>query len=577
MASDENSNSLTSQHLTDQVHKPKWLNPDRCDSTGASRPNRTTKLTGIKGTVYTRDQFVDRVKETVGESSLEAVGPTNAIHIWQLVFKTTDDKDKFEAAGDFQINDSPITIWKPYTRQRLQRTKQTVFHCRLHWIPYYVQMSAAVTELEKIPDLHVVSCQYETMSTPGREHIRTTVREVTIETENVDSIPYYIKWTYLGYSGKALLTCKGRAPKCLKCQLTGHLKRDCTMEQCNICKQWGHNDPNCNIKISWAKKITPVETVDMESELHEGDEEVATSSAPALAASETPIKLTCLDEGVAIPGETTSTPTAVSLANSSNAAAVAEAVKDSADMSAEEVSAEQWQAPKGRKRSRKTKQAKVKDDTVTEPQSPNNKLARKLRQDRGQSAPKQVASASESVGSSERASTPLCIESLVKRPLDEDLVIGTDVSNITNNISVVNTTDTVSKLQGASVVTPQNDVILEASDSVTRAVTANNNQEPSAPCTSQDLSITESCFQSEDDDVEEEIILSMVSESSDSDSFPLPASTPVRSRRHRSHKRSLEEENGRDRSHSRSRSSSSEAEKLKKPSSNINITKLKPN
>jgi len=145
MASDSSSTSLASQHLTDQVHKPKWHNPDRSDSSGASRPNRTTKLTGVKGTTYLRDQFVDRVKETVGETSLEAVGPTNAIHIWQLVFKTIQDKENFEAAGDFHINGSTVSIWKPHIRPKFQKSKQTVFQCRLHWIPYHVQFSAVCT------------------------------------------------------------------------------------------------------------------------------------------------------------------------------------------------------------------------------------------------------------------------------------------------------------------------------------------------------------------------------------------------------------------------------------------------
>jgi len=168
-------------------------------------------------------------------------------------------------------------------------------------------MSAAVSDLEKIRDIHVISCEYETMSTPGREHIRTTVRTVTIETEDVELIPYYIKWTYLGYSGKAFVTCKGRAPKCLKCQLTGHLKRDCTTEQCPVCKQWGHNDPNCTNKISWARKVGPVENTDMEYEFHLGDGDASTASALAPAAFETLVKQTSIDEVTATSSETTLT------------------------------------------------------------------------------------------------------------------------------------------------------------------------------------------------------------------------------------------------------------------------------
>jgi len=77
----------------------------------------------------------------------------------------------------------------------------------------------------------------------------------------------------------------------------------------------------------------------------------------------------------------------------------------------------------------------------------------------------------------------------------------------------------------------------------------------------QDLSITESYFQSEDNDGEEETNPSMISESGDSDGSLRPTSTPVRARRHRSLKRTPDEEGGRDRSNSRSRPSTSEDER----------------
>jgi len=275
---------------SDVTYKPKWLNPDRNDSTGPTRPNRTVKLVGVKGTTYNREQFVDRVRDTLGESCLEAVGPTNAPHIWQLVFKTEENKVDFEREGEFTISGTNITFWKPHTRaswinrgSRGPRPKQTEFKCRLHWIPYAVNMASAVNELEKIEGLTIIRCDYETMVDPGRDHIRTTVRSVIIQTDDVDLIPYYTKWsTKDGRGGKVLVTCQGRPPKCLKCSQSGHMRKDCTTEQCSKCKGWGHNDPGCNLPLNYGKfSSNNNNNMDIDSELITQDDDTKSAATPA--------------------------------------------------------------------------------------------------------------------------------------------------------------------------------------------------------------------------------------------------------------------------------------------------------
>jgi len=262
--------------------------------------------------------------------------------------------------------------------------------------------------------------------------------------------------------------------------------KDCNTEQCAVCEHWGHNDSTCSYnKVTWAQKLKPAETIDLESDLHEGDADAPAASALALDTAETHVKLTSLDEVVATTSDSILTQSAVasdSRATSVNAAAVAEADNDSAAMSADENSTEQWQTSRGRKRkplSAKVKKVDSKADKVAESQSPNKKQARKPKRAKAKSI-----------------------------------------------TSVATTADTVIQSQAASNVTPQDDVIQDVRDSAKQVVVTNDTTEPRVPSiihNKQDISITERCFQSEDDDGEEETNLSMNSESSDSDGSLRPS------------------------------------------------------
>jgi len=108
----------------------------------------------------------------------------------------------------------------------------------------------------------------------------TTVRSVVIQTDDVELIPFYTKWTTKGgRGGKALVTCQGRPPKCLKCFLSGHKRKDCTTEQCSKCKGWGHNDPECKLPLNWGKTTSQNEdNMDVESEINAQDDEATTGA-----------------------------------------------------------------------------------------------------------------------------------------------------------------------------------------------------------------------------------------------------------------------------------------------------------
>lgn len=44
---------------------------------------------------------------------------------------------------------------------------------------------------------------------------------------------------------QTLVVVPGRAPLCLKCRNTGHVRRDCRVPKCAVCRRYGHQDTEC--------------------------------------------------------------------------------------------------------------------------------------------------------------------------------------------------------------------------------------------------------------------------------------------------------------------------------------------
>lgn len=270
----------------------KWLNPDNNCPDGQTRLERTTRILlpkGVKG--YSREMFIEHLNDTVGTNKLEACGPTNAPHIWQLTFLTKGDKDAFEKEGDFQANGQTARIIFPRDSPNRKRTR---FYIRVHWIPYHIHMTKALLELDSIPGIRILSANYDQCRTPGMEHVRTTVRTVCIETEDTSLIPFYMKWGTKTEGGTAMITMKDRPPKCLKCGELGHVRKDCKAVKCSKCNAIGHTTESCMIKALFSSVVgnVPLKPNEIEGEVIEEDEEdgIPPSASPLndLSATEYP-------------------------------------------------------------------------------------------------------------------------------------------------------------------------------------------------------------------------------------------------------------------------------------------------
>ncbi|KAH7985602.1 hypothetical protein HPB51_026791 [Rhipicephalus microplus] len=72
----------------------------------------------------------------------------------------------------------------------------------------------------------------------------STTRSVGLKLHSdvkVNDIPHQLK-----IAGElTLVVVPGRAPLCLRCKSTGHIRRDCRVPRCSRCRRFGHEDADC--------------------------------------------------------------------------------------------------------------------------------------------------------------------------------------------------------------------------------------------------------------------------------------------------------------------------------------------
>jgi hypothetical protein len=204
----------------------------------SSRLTRTVKITVQQQTpkTVTRGDFIRQVSETVGLSCLEALGPTARSNVWELTFNTKDAKALFLTAGDFTVQGATAVVGG---------VERSTFKVRVHWAPYRLPMTVITRQLEQ-RGLKVLSAVHDKATVKELAHVASCLRTITVETVKPADIPHILNWSFKGEGGQLLLTMTGRMPLCLKCRMTGHMRRQCDTPRCSKCHRFGHSSTTCS-------------------------------------------------------------------------------------------------------------------------------------------------------------------------------------------------------------------------------------------------------------------------------------------------------------------------------------------
>ncbi|KAM7313942.1 uncharacterized protein ISCGN_003729 [Ixodes scapularis] len=161
------------------------------------------------------------------------IGAFEMSHVWLLDLRTDAAKQRLLGAGQLVVKGRKCLIVDPY-RQELR--------VKLHWVSFGVTNDAIHRAFADYGEVKEVA--HERWKMPGFDGVESTTRVVRLvlrEGVSLDRLPHQLR---LG-GGMVLVVVPGRAPLCLRCRMTGHIRRDCRAHRCTECRAFGHERADC--------------------------------------------------------------------------------------------------------------------------------------------------------------------------------------------------------------------------------------------------------------------------------------------------------------------------------------------
>ncbi|KAH8032021.1 hypothetical protein HPB51_022769 [Rhipicephalus microplus] len=178
--------------------------------------------------------------------------------------KTDEAKKTLLDAVLLSVKDRPCVVVDP-ERQEVR--------LKLHWVAFDVNAETVRRAFREYGEVkEVISDKWRDEDFEGVESTTRFVRLLLKEGVTTDRIPHQMR---LG-SGMALVVVPGRAPLCLRCRNTGHIRRDCRVPRCAGCRAFGHEQADCT--RSYASAASRATNAD-HSELLMDEEEAERAAA----------------------------------------------------------------------------------------------------------------------------------------------------------------------------------------------------------------------------------------------------------------------------------------------------------
>lgn len=237
---------------------------------------------------YRVEDFRDALARLELLPEVLSLGAFQMSHVWAVTFKNEQAVKKMLEAKDVRVKGRQCIVIDPANQD---------LRLKLHWLLHNV------TE----EDVRVALAPYGRITDVTRERWRvqgihdkgSTTRSVTLKLKagvRAEDIPHQLR-----VAGElALVVVPGRAPQCLRCQSTGHMRRDCKVPRCSVCRRFGHEAAQCT--RTYAAVTGPVPG-DSSTELVMDAEETE-----ELAAGSEPPRQPTQEAGAVVPGSSAPPP-----------------------------------------------------------------------------------------------------------------------------------------------------------------------------------------------------------------------------------------------------------------------------
>lgn len=164
---------------------------------------------------------------------IASLGSFQMNHVWIATMKTVEAKRQLLAKKELLVKGKRCLVMDP---------NHAEIKVKVHWIPYHVADDVLRAAFEPYGKTEEII--RETWRIEGFEGVESTTRSVRLKLKEgitVDMLPQQLHL----FSGNVLVVVPGRAPVCLRCKMSGHIRRDCRIPKCSECFRFGHNKEDC--------------------------------------------------------------------------------------------------------------------------------------------------------------------------------------------------------------------------------------------------------------------------------------------------------------------------------------------
>ncbi|CAN7978742.1 unnamed protein product [Ixodes persulcatus] len=201
--------------------------------TGSAVLNTVFLHGDVKARPYSMEHFRDALARLALLPEVTALGAYQMNHVWAVTFKSAEGKKRMLNAADFTVKESRCVVVDP--------TNQDT-RLKLHWVLHNVkddEVRAALAPYGKVTEV-----TRDKWRVPGCADMESTTRSVSLRLKvgvTAEDLPHQLRVA----GDLALVVVPGRAPLCLRCRSTGHIRRECRVPRCTLCRRFGHDESQC--------------------------------------------------------------------------------------------------------------------------------------------------------------------------------------------------------------------------------------------------------------------------------------------------------------------------------------------
>ncbi|XP_037562008.1 uncharacterized protein LOC119441460 [Dermacentor silvarum] len=162
-----------------------------------------------------------------------ALGAYQMNHIWAITFKSAEGMKKLLSTREMKLKERRCVVIDPGDQD---------VRMKIHWILYNVQDEDVRTALA--PYGTVTEVAKERWRVQGVMDKGSSTRSVSLKLKpgvTVEDLPHQLRIA----GEQALVVVPGRAPLCLRCHTSGHVRRECKVPRCSQCRRFGHDESQC--------------------------------------------------------------------------------------------------------------------------------------------------------------------------------------------------------------------------------------------------------------------------------------------------------------------------------------------